>query len=707
MDLQTLDEKIKKEASSVLFRVLLFLAYYIGLILLGIGLFAAVIAVSWFLINSLDSLRHIGGRGIVILFVLWLAMWWFCIQIAWYLVKPLFKFHKSSEEDRIEVTREDCPKLFDIIESIAESTGNKMPKHVYLSAEVNACVFYDSISIWSIFFPTPKNLMVGIGLLKGMNEDELKSVLGHEFGHFSQETMKVGSISYRLLLIIRDMIDMSEEQRKSAALTSGSIFSWDTWFHLASKPINFITGITISFYNYIEKKNRNLSRLMEFEADLVACKLVSAKPFISSFYKTDILAQRFDEYLNVLDCLISDKKSLKNFVGGYDKVFDKLSEEEHLQILNTDIILSPVGDGAKFKSKVKVFNSWDTHPSTEERIENVKQYYNESSPVNTADACELIPADIQNAVGVVKQQYIAKYMQEPVDWNTVEEIDDAEFDKWLEDLFDDRKIPSYLYPFVSRHTVNFDFPSEEELAESVESPFNDDNRNLILEFFQALNDWDVLNEMNEESTVDMEYDGVHYTDCSKAMSLHKSYLDENSPKLLSIDKQIFHYLWQKTKDKKGLYTTYNYIFTGNEGVDALSELKNSVDEIREQLAFYHANGQEATVDKECKKQIFGDFRKYLNTFDFSKMSALCGSMKFDEKETVDMFLDRCKSFVSDNSNHDTQYVFDLITDLYLLMNHLYNLGRSQWKRRAINAWRNIEEPDVASASNEELQTVEA
>lgn len=707
MDLQTLDEKIKKEASSVLFRVLLFLAYYIGLILLGIGLFAAVISVSWFLIDSLDSLRHIGGRGMVILFVLWLAMWWFCIQIAWYLVKPLFKIHKSSDEDRIEVTREDCPKLFDIIESIAKSTGNQMPKHVYLSAEVNACVFYNSTSIWTIFFPTPKNLMVGIGLLKGMNEDEFKSVLGHEFGHFSQETMKVGSISYRLLLIIRGMIDMSEEQTKSAALASGSIFSWDTWFHLASKPINLITRITISFYNYIERKNRNLSRLMEFEADLVACKLVGAKPFISSFYKTEILAQRFDDYMNVLDCLISDKKSLKNFVGGYDNVFDRLSEEDNIHVSNTDIFVSLVGDGAKYPSKVKVFNGWDTHPSTEERIENVKQYYSESDPVNTADACDLIPVGIQNAAGVVKQQYIAKYKEEPVDWNTVEEIDDAEFDKWLEDLFENRRIPSYIYPFVSRHTVNFTLPSEEELAEPVESPFNDENRNLILEFFQALSDWDLLNEMNEESTVDMEYDGMHYTDCSKPMSLHKPYLDEYYPKLLSIDKQIFRYLWQKAKDKEDIYKIYNYIFIGNEGVDALSELKNSVDDIREQLAFYHANGQDATVDNECKTQIFGDFRKYLNTFDFSKMSALCGSMKFDENETVDMFLEKCKSFVSGKSNHDTQEVFDLITDLYLLMDHLYNLGRSQWKRKAINAWRNIDEPDSESASNEDSQMVEA
>ena len=69
-------------------------------------------------------------------------------------------------QNRVEVKREECPKLFSMIADVAKSTGNKMPKHVYLTAEVNACVFYNSTSIWAIFFPTRKNLMVGLGLLQ-------------------------------------------------------------------------------------------------------------------------------------------------------------------------------------------------------------------------------------------------------------------------------------------------------------------------------------------------------------------------------------------------------------------------------------------------------------------------------------------------------------------------------------------------------------
>ena len=96
------------------------------------------------------------------------AMWWFCIQIGWYLVKPLFIFPKSSNDNYLEVSPESCPQLFSLIEDAASKTGNPMPKHVYLSPEINAAVFYDSINLWSFFFPSQKNLVVGIGLLPGL-----------------------------------------------------------------------------------------------------------------------------------------------------------------------------------------------------------------------------------------------------------------------------------------------------------------------------------------------------------------------------------------------------------------------------------------------------------------------------------------------------------------------------------------------------------
>ena len=55
------------------------------------------------------------------------------------------------------------------------------------------------------FLPTPKNLQIGLGLLNVLNLSEFKAVLAHEFGHFTQKSMRVGSYVY---IANRFMIDM-------------------------------------------------------------------------------------------------------------------------------------------------------------------------------------------------------------------------------------------------------------------------------------------------------------------------------------------------------------------------------------------------------------------------------------------------------------------------------------------------------------------
>jgi hypothetical protein len=64
-----------------------------------------------------------------------------------------------------------------------------------LFGDVNASVFYDS-SFWSIIFPIRKNLQIRLGLVNKIIEQELKAILAHEFGCFSQRSTKVGSFVY-------------------------------------------------------------------------------------------------------------------------------------------------------------------------------------------------------------------------------------------------------------------------------------------------------------------------------------------------------------------------------------------------------------------------------------------------------------------------------------------------------------------------------
>lgn len=279
MRAEIISNKIKKEGTVVLIRVILFLIYYVALMVIGFLLLVGAALVTISMPDFLGGLEMINVRLLIVGVIALAAMWWFCIQVGFYLIKPLFFSPKTSNENRFEIDENDCPCLFSMIKNVAHATGNKMPKHVYLSPEVNACVFYDKASIWSIFLPTGRNLMVGIGLLHGMNSSEVKAILSHEFGHFSQQSMRFGTLTYRLMLIIRAMIDHAREQlQKDAIARSQEDYKW--YQHLAVYPISFITKKTISFYNWIEKENRSLSRYMEFEADTVACKVVGARPFI-------------------------------------------------------------------------------------------------------------------------------------------------------------------------------------------------------------------------------------------------------------------------------------------------------------------------------------------------------------------------------------------------------------------------------------------
>lgn len=57
--------------------------------------------------------------------------------------------------------------------------------------------------------------MVGLGLFVNTNTEEVKSIIAHEFGHFAQSSMKIGSVIYYLNTVMYDMA--FQEDR------------WDAW----------------------------------------------------------------------------------------------------------------------------------------------------------------------------------------------------------------------------------------------------------------------------------------------------------------------------------------------------------------------------------------------------------------------------------------------------------------------------------------------
>ena len=75
----------------------------------------------------------------------------------------------------------------------APKTAAPLPHRVFVSHEVNACVFFNQ-SFWSLIIPAKKNLLIGLGLVNRLNLTEFKAVLAHEFGHFSQNLDAAGRV---------------------------------------------------------------------------------------------------------------------------------------------------------------------------------------------------------------------------------------------------------------------------------------------------------------------------------------------------------------------------------------------------------------------------------------------------------------------------------------------------------------------------------
>ena len=186
----------RRQVVIVLLSLFVFIVFYLSLI----------VGSSWAVVYSIlqatnatvDSYGHSNSGSYWMLAIVMGVLFLF-------LVKALFKWRKQKDEMRLEINVRQHPELFEFIRKICADTKAPFPGKVFLTPEVNAAVFYDS-SVLSLIMPVKKNLLIGLGLVNGVNLSEFKAVIAHEFGHFSQSSMRLGSYVYMANRVIYDLV---------------------------------------------------------------------------------------------------------------------------------------------------------------------------------------------------------------------------------------------------------------------------------------------------------------------------------------------------------------------------------------------------------------------------------------------------------------------------------------------------------------------
>jgi Zn-dependent protease with chaperone function len=300
--------------------------------------------------------------------------------LAVFLVKAIF-FIKRGSVENIEVTEKEEPELFQFINKIADDANAPRPHKVFISPDVNACVFYN-LSFLNLIFPTKKNLVIGLGLVNSLNLAEFKAVLAHEFGHFTQNSMAVGRWVYIAQQVAYQIIYKRDFMDRFLSGMSRTDFrvAWIGW--LLSLIVWAIRAVLDNVFLVVVAAERALSREMEFHADLVSVSLSGSDALIHGLHKLHGADCAWNEAVSIAshelaaNRLVSDlftvqsevTKQLKRIYS--DKYFDQapplpnMDKDKH-RVFNNQIAQAP--------------KMWSTHPSNIRREDNAKQQYVEAS----------------------------------------------------------------------------------------------------------------------------------------------------------------------------------------------------------------------------------------------------------------------------------------------------------------------------------------
>lgn len=240
--------------------------------------------------------------------------------LLWEMIKA-FRFRTSLPKTFKQITEQEYPSLFNLINEVTTNLHLSPVRKVYICPDATAAVFIQP-QLRNILLEPRKELVIGLGFLTQMDDDEIRAMLYHEFGHYAQEEMKSSISVYTIGQFSRSFVSIKEMKKQG---------TWETQIKL---QILFFTYFAIWICNRINKAYSQLARQMEYDADDVAIKYVGTSTLQRALLHAACIKYNYEVVQWGLQQLQSQEIRVDNtylalsFVGNYSRPARRLLSDE-------------------------------------------------------------------------------------------------------------------------------------------------------------------------------------------------------------------------------------------------------------------------------------------------------------------------------------------------------------------------------------------
>jgi len=281
----------------------------------------------------------------------------------------------------VALSRDAAPKLWLEVDRIAEAIQADHPDKIILNTELNAAAFQrPRLGIFGFY---ENILLLGMPLLLTLSPDEARSVIAHEYGHFSGQHGRFGAWAYR---VNQTWYQLRQNLAQSGGRGAWLFVSFVRWFSPRFAAMTFA-----------------LRRQHEYEADQAAAQIASPQTAATALMRLSYLGEHVD----------------KSF---WTPFYDQVKQLPHPPVHAFSAMPSSLASqtpsvdiAAKLGAALKEKTDYDdTHPCLTDRLSAMKQLPTDveaasqalSAPVAKSAAEEFFGAQLPTVLNQVEAEHL-------------------------------------------------------------------------------------------------------------------------------------------------------------------------------------------------------------------------------------------------------------------------------------------------------------